>query len=52
MIRRRVDLPAPLGPTMARISELFAVKEMESRILRGWEVLVSLNGKNGKVVLG
>ena len=29
---RRVDLPAPLGPTMARIWEGWAVKEMLRRM--------------------
>lgn len=32
MTRRRVDFPAPLGPTMARISELLASKETEFNI--------------------
>jgi hypothetical protein len=30
-MRRSVDLPAPLGPTMARMLELDAVKETELR---------------------
>lgn len=29
---RRVDFPAPLGPTMARISEGYAVRETSLRM--------------------
>lgn len=47
----RVDFPAPLGPTMARISDGQAVKDTSWRIQIGGVAVQGLKRKKGKMAL-